>query len=122
MSEQPLKYGIVPVEQWHHLEPIFESQGAPLPDVNMATAAIAVDPETEGIVGMLMLQVVYHSEPLWIAPEYRGRVDFRRLLELIDKLNPETYYVFSRNETTQGMAKLAGLEQLDYVVYRKKPQ
>jgi hypothetical protein len=86
----------------------------------MATAAVAFDPAENAIVGMLALQLGYRSEPHWIAPNYRHRVDSRVLFDVINHLNPGTYMMFPTGGYGEEMAEQAGLEKVDCVVYRKK--
>jgi hypothetical protein len=52
------------------LEPILHEQGMTINYPHLAMAKVAYDGEK--IVGYAVFQMVAHTEPLWVAPEYRG--------------------------------------------------
>src|SRR6266478_2761085 len=83
MDHQPLIYRKLPAEEWGRLKPLFEFLDAFLPDSIAAQAAV-VETSTGSIVGLQMCQLVAHAEPHWQAPEYRGRIDFLRLYNLVE--------------------------------------
>lgn len=124
-TQSEIAYEILDPEKWAELNPIFEANGATIPHPSVATAAVARD-ESGKIRGMLILQLVYHAEPLWIDKEYTGRVSFLTLLEKLEGLfamqegqDLRGYYVFAPDKMVEGMAKVAGLEKMPWSVYRK---
>lgn len=122
---ESLKYGILEVEDWNKLAPIFEAQGAQLPDPAVATCAVATDEEKSGkIVAFHMLQVAYHAEPMWIDPEYRARVNYQTLLGQLEQLffiqqSTGEYYAFCPTPEIEAMAIAAGLKDTGWKVYKK---
>ena len=118
-----IKYGLLLPEYWHLLQPIFDEFKAKMPNSEFASIAVAMTDEGK-VAGMLVLQMVMHSEPLYINPEYRDRVNFRKLVELIeDELKdvaPTTYYAFTNNPTVEKMAYHIGMKLLDQKILYKE--
>src|SRR5260370_21793917 len=83
MPAEKLIYRKLPPEEWGRLRPIFEFLDAFLPDSIAANAAV-VENSQRSIVGLQMFQLVAHAEPHWQAPEYRGRIDFLKLYNLLE--------------------------------------
>jgi hypothetical protein len=52
--------------------------------------------EKEEIVGFACLQPMLHMEPLWISPEYRGKVSFNKLHSTLTNYLPQgtPYFAF----------------------------
>jgi hypothetical protein len=118
-----IDYGLLLPEHWHLLQPIFDEFKAKMPLPGFASIAVAMTQDGE-VAGMLVLQMVMHSEPLYINPDYRDKVNFKRLVEVIeDELKdvaPTTYYAFTNNPTVEKMALKVGMNLLDMKVFSKE--
>jgi hypothetical protein len=125
-TQNEIAYEILDPEQWAELNPIFEALGMQTPHPSVATASVARD-ESGKIRGMLMLQLAYHAEPLWIDPAFMGKVSSLTLLEKIEGLfsmqkghDLREYFVFTTTEMSEGVAELAGLDKMPWAIYRKR--
>ncbi len=124
MPDEKLIYRKLPKEEWGRLKPIFEFLDAFLPDSIAATASV-VENRAGGIVGLQMVQLVAHAEPHWQAPEYRGRIDFLRLYNLIEPADVSKalcapgLMVVATTPAVEQMAKLAGYTALPGTVWVK---
>lgn len=108
-------------KEFEMLEPIFTANGAQPPNPGLRTAIVAED-DTR-IVGALVLQFAAHSEPLWIDPEYTGRVSFKtmvaRLDSLVQRYGGTGYYAFAPDDKVAKMCELAGLVEVPWKIYRR---
>ena len=71
-------------EQYYLLEKFCEEEGidAPSPEFSWVKAAIDVD---EGeIVGIVVTQMLIHTEPIWIKKEHQGRGLKERLMDAME--------------------------------------
>lgn len=115
-------YGLLPQERWGELVPIFSQYNVPPPQPETALASVA---EVNGrIVGVLMVQpqVHAHTEPLWIAEEYRQSVKWWKLLANIDAFYESIgccgyVYAFADNERIESFLRRAGYQKLNYTVW-----
>jgi hypothetical protein len=116
-----LTFGWLGFEDWPLLAPIFEAQGAPMPSPE--TAGILAAVEGDKVVGFLVMQLVYHTEPLWVDESKR---DGRLAGELVARMDAHfaesrtPYYSFSDNAWVDREAKRLGMKQLDYKVHVKE--
>lgn len=124
MKNETLIYRKLPAEEWGRLKPLFEFLDAFLPDSIAAEAAV-VENSTGSIVGFQMMQLIAHAEPAWQAPEYRGRIDFLRLYNLVEPKDTSKalcapgLMVIATNATVERMAELAGYKPLPGTVWVK---
>jgi len=122
MSEK-LIYRKLPPDEWGRLKPLFEFLDAFLPDSIAAQCAVAED--GAHIAGFLMMQLVPHSEPLWIDEAYRGRVNFKRLQSIIEPKDVSKalcvpgLLVIAETDTVARMAELCGYRQVPGTVWIK---
>jgi hypothetical protein len=116
-------YRKLPPEEWGRLRPLFAFLDWYLPDSIAATASVAE--ANNRIVGFHVNQLVAHSEPHWQDPEFRGRVDFLRLHQLIEpqdvshSLCAPGLMLVAGNATIERMAELAGYTKVPGTVWRK---
>ncbi len=96
-----------------------------LPEPGVSSIAVA-DNGDGTIVGLLCLQPVLHMEPLVIAENYKGKVNYRSLVALLEEklksmLNGQAvpYHVFTPDAKIAKMAKLVGMKQLPYRIWSK---
>jgi hypothetical protein len=121
---EKLIYRKLPSEEWGRLRPIFEFLDAFLPDSIAATASV-VENSAHSIVGLQMMQLVAHAEPHWQAPEYRGRIDFLRLYNLVEPKDTSKalcapgLMVVATSEAVGRMAELAGYTQFPGTIWIK---
>jgi hypothetical protein len=122
-----ITYTLLPSKDWKRLQPIFEKLNAYLPSDFTSAAAVALNQEGE-IVGLNMLQLVLHCEPLWVDQRYSGRVNFLRLFEMLEtfakfktkSLVAPGYLLVAPNEKIEKMAQLAGFHKLEGTVWVKQ--
>lgn len=124
MSE--LTYRIVERNDIAELQPIVEREfGKRLPE-GMAMAAVAerAGPDGKAIRGFLVATFALHLEPMWIAPEERGRVWWPRLVEMLEaQMEPGTgFYVFANPEPSSnaGMCAAVGMKPTGQQVFLKQ--
>ncbi len=109
-------------QEWDKLKPIFTEFNAPIPQPSVATAVIAEN-EAGEIVGLLMLQLVLHSEPLWIRADQQHNGlwrDLHREMEAQFSKTGGTYYAFSPRGGIAKMTEEVGMEKLPWSVYKKE--
>ncbi len=115
-------YKLLPQEQWERLRPIFDELKMFMPPAPLAVASIA---ESEGqLIGILVLQMVPYAGPLWIHPDWRGKVDYVALKKTLDKVFPQEgngkllingYVVMTGDERIAKMAEISGMRRLDCI-------
>ena len=120
-----MNYRILPPEEWPRLKDLIGDLGTiPPPE----TAVVAVAENDEGqLSGCLFLQLALHMEPLVIAPDARGQVNFLRLTRLLESSitgqlsngNLVGYYVHATQGTTASMAELNGMKLTNCLLYEK---
>ena len=104
-----LVYRELPCEDWWRLEPFFAERGQSLPHPQLAKIGVA---EHDGeIVGFLVNQLIPHTEPLSIAPDWRGKVSWKRLLKLVES---HKSYVFADSPERERMLKLGGFTKIPH--------
>ena len=79
------KYRFLNAEEYPILDVLFEVQGfGPVPDPKLSSIAVAQD--DMGIIkGVLVMQLVPHVEPGWIAEESRGGVNMETMIRMVEK-------------------------------------
>ena len=122
MNMSEITYSILPPEDYQRLEKIFEEQDWQLPPPEISICAIA---ESEGeIVLVGFLQSILHSEPLWIRPDMRGKVDWKRaagmLEEQVGEMSPYNgVVIIAENARVESMARKLGFEAVPGKLFRK---
>lgn len=115
----PYTTRLLPPADWAAIAPIYLAHGGDrLPDPSAAAIAVT---ECDGqIVGFLVAQLVPHFEPLWIHPDHRGRVSWRRLVRLLEGLLPgQTYYTFTTSPAQARMATISGLMRRPWAIFQR---
>lgn len=114
-----MNYRMLQPQEWDKLEKF--KQTGPIPPPEVSAAAVAED--DDGVVqGVLFLQLALHMEPIVIEPTATGRVNFLRLVKVLEENldSVTTYYAFSDSALVGKMAKKAGLTQLPYRIWSKE--
>jgi hypothetical protein len=108
---------ILEPSEWSQIEPLFLEQGVSLPDPDIARIVAAKD-ETGTICGFVVIQLVPHVEPIWVAPEHRGSPLWARLGEAAAaQIPPGVHtYVFSPNDAITRMAQHIGFHPQPWTV------
>jgi hypothetical protein len=121
-----MKYELLEPDAWPDLLQLVDPSTFQIPPPHMASAVVARDDEDHGRVsGALFLQPVLHMEPLVISPQYTGRVNWMRMVQLFESRllgigDSFDYYVFAPDERIGRMAELSGMTRLPWAVYRKE--
>lgn len=124
---EALKYEMLPKDQWEKLIPIFEEQGWFFPHPGLAEASVVHD-ENGNIVAFLCLQLVAHAEPMWVAPEWRGKVDFIEMVKVLggwvqksmgeNPLVGKGFLILATNPAIEKVARMAGLTEVPGKVFK----
>lgn len=111
-----MKYELLKPEDFAQLLPVFEKLGAAIP----AFGKVAIATDDNRIAGFLCLQPAFHVEPLWIADDYRGRVNPKalhdELLTVLPKGTP--YYAFVPSRNIAMVTGMCGLHKLDWSIWK----
>lgn len=102
---------------------IFAGNGATVPD--SAISKIVVAENKEGLIkGLYVLQPIYHAEPIWIHPDYRGSFLSSKLmkamLEPLETMKGLVIYTFSSSSKISSLAKRFGFKETNYSVLKKE--
>lgn len=112
-----MRYELLAPEEWPELESIFVENGSFLPSPTVA--AIAVARHGKEIAGFHCLQPAMHVEPLWVRPEFRGKVQFRPLLGVLKRTMPgQQFYAFAPSETIEKICECCHLDKMPYSVWK----
>lgn len=130
-----ITYRLLQPEEWSRLDEIRPLLGHDRPLPSSPQIADCVIAEEDGLIaGLLFMQMAPHLEPLVISPKHTGRVNYLRMVDVLERLYKERlssqpsnghppeliYYVFSPNPRIGKMAKVAGMTFLPYRVWHKK--
>ena len=99
------------------LKQVFETQGfGPMPAPGLSAIAVAQD-ENGVIKGFLVMQLVPHAEPLWIAPDARGGVFAQTLIGMIEKASKDMgcKVLVSTESPNQNVNRFAELNKMQNV-------
>ena len=113
---------VLAAEEWDKLKPIFAEYTAPVPRPEVATAIVAEN-EAGEIVGLLMLQLTLHAEPLWIRGDQQHNGLWRDLhheMEVQFAKTGGTYYAFAPRGGMAKITEAVGMEKLPWIVYKKE--
>ena len=77
-----IHYQLLDAADWPQFEAIHRSQDWFVPDPAFCIVAVAKAGEGR-VVASLPLQLHLHAEPAFVAPEYRGKVDLLKLVEVL---------------------------------------
>lgn len=119
-----ISYHLLDPSEWGRLVPIFDEQEWSLP---LPTAAMASVAELDGeIIFVAILQAIPHAEPMWIKPELRGKVDWKRGVRLLEEQigvdGPQPFdgiVIIAENARVESMARKMGFEPVEGKVFRK---
>jgi len=119
-----IHYRQLPPEEWQRLQPLFREMGHFFPPEYLATASVA---EHHGrIVGFHVLQFACHAEPLYIAPEFTGMVNYQKLWEVLARIPREGLgkvvlpgaLMITANPRVGKMAELVGFTPVEGTLYK----
>lgn len=60
-------------ETWYLIEDFCQSEGIDVPSPEFSWVEAAIDLDTGKIVGIVVTQMLIHTEPIWIKKEYQGK-------------------------------------------------
>ena len=111
-----MNYRLLTPDEWPKLEPLFGDH--PLPSPEASAIAVAED-DNQTIVGLLVLQLQWHLEPLVIT---NPQVNFLRLKSILDNqlqsIGGGCYYAFADTDKVARMAEHAGLAPQPMLVFK----
>jgi hypothetical protein len=102
--------------EWERLLPIYATVNADVPDPDVAHVVVAED--ADQIVGMLVLQLIPHLEPLWVAPAHRHTRLWHDLSTAMLATLPAglTFYTFSSRPAIAKLAARIGMVEQPWTV------
>lgn len=107
---------------WRTVEAEFKRRGVVAPSKTSARVFAAI--ENDEVVGFLVVQLVVHAEPIWIHEDYRGKVNWQKLVRMgedfLGRNTGREYYAFAPNDHIEAMCEIVGMEKMLWIVYRKK--
>jgi hypothetical protein len=108
------------LEDHQEVAEVFKQFGVGVPS-EMLSKIVAARTVDGRIVGFLTLQFLLHSEPIWIDPDYREMVDWRKLLEgAQEAATGSEVYAFADSQKIEAMLEKAGYEKLPYHVWCRR--
>ena len=119
--EGPLSYRILPESEWDKLDTVRDKMPGPLPSNPLSSQCVVAENDQGRIVGILFMQMQWHMEPIHIDTNYRGKVNFPRLVNTLLEDAPAGfhYWVFSTAKRIGQMFKHVGMKcERGYVVWR----
>lgn len=110
-----MQYRLLEPEEWFKLEALIPAEA--LPPCTAASAAVAEN-EDGSLAGVLIGQMVIHTEPLVLtSPKVSFKHLFTTLMEPLQQYKGLTFYAFSESDTVAGMAEHLGLTAKPYKVW-----
>ena len=109
----------LPAEEWSLVEPIFVFNGTRLP--HKETARIFVAERGGDLVGMAVMQMVPHLEPIWIE-KGKGEHALRGLIHMAEaslEKGSGDYYAFSTTLEVGRLCEAFGMTHVPWVIYKK---
>jgi hypothetical protein len=115
-----IAYRLLPHAEFERLKDLMCSEGCgdSMPDPRFCRVIVAERDNV--IVAFLVCQVAIHMEPLWIAPEERGSVNWRRMVHMHEENLLSPFYVFAPNERIASMCKAVGMQKQNWEVFMKE--
>ena len=119
VTEGPLVYRTLLPEEWDKLDPIRPHMEGPLPTDPTTASCVVAENDKGDIVGFLFMQMQFHMEPINIHPQYRGKVNFKRLVSTLLSTTPDgfPYFVFSPSPRIGKMCRSVGMERKPWHVW-----
>jgi hypothetical protein len=115
-----LVYRFLNASEYPRLKAVFEEYKAPLPDPKFSCIAVAED-ETKEIKGFLVMQLIAHEEPMWVAEESRGKVFLPALYRMVETAAKSLGFsgIMTTSEQTaiQHFCETRKMEKLSTAVY-----
>lgn len=103
------------------LAPIIEERGWMPLNLNTSRALCAFDNRTGHLVGFVALQLVPHTEPLWVSKMYRGTglaenlAD--RIVEFLRATNARGFMVVADDPASVRLCEAVGMKRVESPVY-----
>lgn len=122
MGGKVITYRWLSPDEAETLRTVFEENGGDMPRPDLSAIYGAFTDEGQ-LVGFHVLQLVPHAEPMWIHPEWRAKVNWRKFQEgietLFDKQSGGEYYIFPGDERIAKLCKRGGMEEVPLKAYKK---
>ncbi len=112
----------LPPDWYSLLEKQFAEWRVPIPDPALASVAVVIDSATNRLAGFGCLQSTVHSEPIWIAPEYRQGEVLRLLINKMQEPFKEAksgFYAFAATDKIAHLLESEGMKELPWRVFVK---
>lgn len=114
-----IAYRVLPHSEFERLKELMCGEGYEnnVPDPRFCRVVVG---ERNGtIVAFLVCQVAIHMEPLWISPEERGKLNWRRMVHMHEENLLSPFYVFAPNEKIAAMCEAVGMKKQNWEVFMK---
>lgn len=118
------KFRILPPEEYEKLRPTWESQGIPMPAPECPIRIVVGEDETGKIILTLALHLQAHLDNFWIDADSRGRVDWRRAMEMMENTLGDKkgvhVYVATGSAQVMKMAEKVGFKKSEFPLMFKE--
>lgn len=110
-----MHYRLLTIEEWHKLAALLPIESIPAP---VAASAAIAENDDGTLAGVLIGQLVLHTEPLVLtSPQVSFKSLFATLMGPLREYKGMTFYAFSDSDTVAGMAEHLGLKPMSYKVW-----
>lgn len=110
-------------EEFHIVDDFCREQGLSLLHPLFSKVVVGADEGAGRVAGLVAAQMVIHSEPIWIAEEYRGTRLWKELTEALDSyltvVGAAGVYNQPTNPTAVKLVERMGYTRSDYPLYVK---
>ena len=110
-----MRYRLLQLEEWPKLEALIPAEAIPLP---LAASAAVAENDDGSLAGVLIGQLVIHTEPLVLtSPQVSFKRLFATLMEPLQQYKGLTFYAFSDSDTVAGMTAHLGMQPKPYTIW-----
>lgn len=117
-----LRTRVLEREEFYLVEPLLAPDAPPI-DPEFSRIIATIDLDSEKVVGMVVLQLVLHTEPIIIDPAYRGQGIWRELGEFVDgyltEIGTSGAYTQPLSPTTEAICEKLGYIKSNYPLWVK---
>lgn len=115
-------------EQYYLLEKISKDAGIEVPSPDFSWIEAAIEEDTGEVVGVVVTQMLVHTEPIWIKREYQGKGIKEQLMDATEGRLDATalrigkginVYNQPTNAAAERICRLRGYEKSERPLYMK---
>ena len=123
-----VKVQVIEPDAFYLVDSFCDQEGIPRLDPNWSRVIAGIDTKLEKVVGIMVLQLVAHAEPIWIEEAYRGNGLWKEMADMADGYFQEMadngilkgVYTQPTSEESVHIAKAMGMEECEFPLFVKK--